>query len=282
MKSFTYTFLVLLLSNSSFAVEIPNQFEDGQVTSASQMNENFQALKVEIEALKAQLEQSQTSPKAEFQGYSEPIRGSSGLGDLAAACDAVSTGSRICLGNELLEAPYNENFVNPQQFAWIAQKLIHANATSGNDNIRYHEFYGSTRSCWSYPKTLFVLTSSGRLSNNIPNESCYDSYPVACCKQEINMKYFTYTFLSLLLSNSIFAVEIPNQFEDGQVTSASQMNENFQALKAELEAQRALIEANLGNQKVVFQGFSAESMDGGQGLLAMQQACHNLVAGSHV
>ena len=96
------------------------------------------------------------------------------------------------------------------------------------------------------------------------------------------MKTLTYTILALLLSANIYAVEIPNQFEDGQVTSASQMNENFQALKAELEAQRALIEANLGNQKVVFQGFSAESMDGGQGLLAMQQACHNLVAGSHV
>ena len=96
------------------------------------------------------------------------------------------------------------------------------------------------------------------------------------------MKTLIYTLLALLLSATTYAVEIPNQFEDGQVTSASQMNENFQALKAELEAQRALIEANLGNQKVVFQGFSAESMDGGQGLLAMQQACHNLAAGSHV
>ncbi len=96
------------------------------------------------------------------------------------------------------------------------------------------------------------------------------------------MKSLTYTLFALLLSANAFAVEIPNQFEDGQVTSASQMNENFQALKAELEAQRALIEANLGNQKVVFQGFSAESMNGGQGLLAMQQACHNLVPGSHV
>jgi hypothetical protein len=96
------------------------------------------------------------------------------------------------------------------------------------------------------------------------------------------MKTLTYILLALLLSANVFAVEIPNQFEDGQVTSASQMNENFQALKAELEAQRALIEANLGNHKVVFQGFSAESMDGGQGMLAMQQACHNLVPGSHV
>ena len=78
------------------------------------------------------------------------------------------------------------------------------------------------------------------------------------------MKSLTNILFALLLSANVLAVEIPNQFEDGQVTSASQMNENFQALKAELEAQRALIEANLGNQKVVFQGFSAESMDGGK------------------
>ena len=97
------------------------------------------------------------------------------------------------------------------------------------------------------------------------------------------MKKITIFVVSTIISNfSLADFEIPNQFEDGQVTSASQMNENFQALKAELEAQRALIEANLGNQKVVFQGFSAQSMNGAAGLLAMQQACHNLVAGSHV
>ena len=181
MKILTYTLFALFLSANIYAVEIPNQFEDGQVTSASQMNENFQALKVEIEALKAQLEQSQTPPKVEFQGYSEPIAGSSGVADLAAACNAVSTGSRICLGDELLEAPYNENFVNPQQFAWIAQKLTHANMA--DDNYRLAQWFGSTRSCWSKPMTLFVLTSSGRLSETIPNdENCYDSYPVACCK----------------------------------------------------------------------------------------------------
>ena len=96
------------------------------------------------------------------------------------------------------------------------------------------------------------------------------------------MKLYKTLIFSLFISVNSYAVEIPNQFEDGQVTSASQMNENFQALKAELEAQRALIEANLGNQKVIFQGFSTDSMNGGQGLIAMQQACHNFVPGSHI
>ncbi len=96
------------------------------------------------------------------------------------------------------------------------------------------------------------------------------------------MKSLTYTLFALLLSANAFAVEIPNQFEDGQVTSASQMNENFQALKAELNAQRALLEANLGAQNTVFQGFSLNTVDGGAGLVAMQQACNNFSSGSHV
>ena len=48
--------LSTIISSSALAeFEIPNEFEDGQVTSASQMNENFQALKVEIEILKNQI-----------------------------------------------------------------------------------------------------------------------------------------------------------------------------------------------------------------------------------
>ena len=148
------------------------------------MNENFQALKVEIEALKAQLEQSQTPPKAEFKGYSAPIAGSSGVADLAAACNAVSTGSRICLGDELLEAPYSENFVHPEQYAWIARKLITANVSTGG-STKVQEFVGSTRSCWSGHSAQYVLTSNGRITTYIDsgNGSCsFSSYPVACCK----------------------------------------------------------------------------------------------------
>ena len=183
MKSLTYTFFALLVSAAASAVEIPNQFEDGQVTSASQMNENFQALKVEIEALKAQLEQSQTEPKVEFKGYSAPISGSSGVAELAAACDAVLTGSRICLGDELLKAPYNENFVYPQDYAYIARKLSHANISTGSSYIQTQEWLGETRSCWS-GGSLQVLRSNGRMTSSLSNGSnyCSSEYPVACCK----------------------------------------------------------------------------------------------------
>lgn len=77
-------------------------------------------------------------------------------------------------------------------------------------------------------------------------------------------------------------LNVPNQFEDGQVTSAEQMNANFEAIQAAVNDNNARIESMQQPTKAVFQGFSTESMNGGQGLIAMQQACHNFVPGSHI
>ena len=91
--------------------------------------------------------------------------------------------------------------------------------------------------------------------------------------------------LSLTLISSIAMtseLNVPNQFEDGQVTSAEQMNANFEAIQAAVNDNHARIESMQQPAKAVFQGFSTESMNGGQGLIAMQQACHNFVPGSHI
>ena len=77
-------------------------------------------------------------------------------------------------------------------------------------------------------------------------------------------------------------LNVPNQFEDGQVTSAQQMNANFEAIQAAVNDNHARIESMQQPTKAVFQGFSTDSMNGGQGLIAMQQACHNFVPGSHI
>jgi hypothetical protein len=91
--------------------------------------------------------------------------------------------------------------------------------------------------------------------------------------------------LSLTLTSSIALaseLNVPNQFEDGQVTSAAQMNANFDAIQAAVNDNHARIESMQQPTKAVFQGFSTESMNGGQGLIAMQQACHNFLPGSHI
>ena len=76
--------------------------------------------------------------------------------------------------------------------------------------------------------------------------------------------------------------EIPNEFQDGQVTSASDMNANFLAMKAAIDILNTQMATAQSESPVVFQGFSAETFDGAAGLMAMQQACHNLSAGSHI
>ena len=77
-------------------------------------------------------------------------------------------------------------------------------------------------------------------------------------------------FLTLTLISSIAMaseLNVPNQFEDGQVTSAAQMNANFDAIQAAVNDNHARIESMQQPTKAVFQGFSTDSMDGGQGLL---------------
>lgn len=87
--------------------------------------------------------------------------------------------------------------------------------------------------------------------------------------------------MSTIISSFALAdFEIPNQFEDGQVTSASQMNENFQALKSEIEALKSQLDASTENNKVTFVGVTEEKFDGAGGLLAMGQACDAMVNGS--
>ena len=120
MKSFTYTFLALLLSNSSFAVEIPNQFEDGQVTSASQMNENFQALKVEIEALKSQLSNIQAESNIQFVGFTEELmRAKNGTIEMNTLCHNYTPNSRVCTDMEVKKMLHDPNNPIPNGVAFV-------------------------------------------------------------------------------------------------------------------------------------------------------------------
>ena len=80
---------------------------------------------------------------------------------------------------------------------------------------------------------------------------------------------------------------VPNQFSSGDVTSASDVNANFAAIEASVNDNFSRIAALEGQSqgagaRAVFQGFSAGSVNGGAGLIAMQQQCDALVKGSHI
>lgn len=99
--------------------------------------------------------------------------------------------------------------------------------------------------------------------------------------ERITMKHLTIFILSTIISNIAMAeFEIPNEFEDGQVTSASQMNENFQALKAEIEILKAHMEGVKNTNGITFIGVTEEKFNGSGGYLAMGQACNRMSSGS--
>ena len=97
-----------------------------------------------------------------------------------------------------------------------------------------------------------------------------------------NKGIFKVTILSVLglflIQAQASELEIPNTFEDGQVTSASEMNANFEAIKAAVNDNNSRIDA----PRSQFVGFSSTTLDGAGGMFAMQQACHVSFKNSHV
>jgi hypothetical protein len=188
MKSLTYTLFALLVSANLFAVEIPNQFEDGQVTSASQMNENFQALKAELEVLEARITSLESvsipnNTKPILVGFSEnSFMGNAGVGAMNKACTDRYSGSFFCSSKDILESSYNEALLTDlNDKAWLRPFNI---GTAGNANTiditGIKEGYGRN-SCYAWTSNSdygLTLTNEG----DIGATQCSSQLPVACCK----------------------------------------------------------------------------------------------------
>ena len=144
--------------------EIPNEFEDGQVTSASQMNENFQALKAEIEILKTQIKEKHQSRPTLVGITEEKFNGAGGLAAMGKACDRMLAKSYVCRYSDLMLGNIPENISLSD--AWLLDT-----STSSN------------RSCDIFRKTSgsysWALYSNGNINRSMP---CESQIGVACCK----------------------------------------------------------------------------------------------------
>jgi hypothetical protein len=89
-------------------------------------------------------------------------------------------------------------------------------------------------------------------------------------------------FLSVSIFSSADSLTIPNTFSSGSTTNASDMNANFSAVKTAVDDNDQRITALENATAPVFQGFSSSSMNGGQGLRAMQSACDASFSGSKI
>ena len=89
---------------------------------------------------------------------------------------------------------------------------------------------------------------------------------------------------SFLYSGSSIAgaLSVPNSFSSGGTTSAADMNSNFSAVSTAVNDNNTRIVALETSSAPVFQGFSSGTVDGGDGVFAMVQACSASFSGSKI
>lgn len=103
---------------------------------------------------------------------------------------------------------------------------------------------------------------------------------------------FKVTILSviglLLVHAQASELEIPNTFQDGQVTSAAEMNANFEAIKAAVNDNHALMNNILSllndtsSEPTGFVGFTPTAVDVEAGMFAIKEQCNNFVPKSRM
>ena len=74
-------------------------------------------------------------------------------------------------------------------------------------------------------------------------------------------------------------LEIPNTFGEGEATSASEINANFEAIKAAVNDNYSLASIALPAK---FLGFTPTTFNQGSGFFAAQKMCHDWIANSYV
>jgi len=165
MKKLTIFILSTIISNIALAeFEIPNEFEDGQVTSAAEMNANFQAIKAAIDTMSAT-----KSDVVTFQGFSnETVLGNSSGDSFAKACHDLVPESRVCLLHEIFLSPFDDSKTIPSERAWLYQERI-----SGTSNSEY-----TYSGCPFDDKGHFITGGRYLYATNCAEYS----FPVACCK----------------------------------------------------------------------------------------------------
>ena len=77
-------------------------------------------------------------------------------------------------------------------------------------------------------------------------------------------------------------LSVPNSFSSGGTTSAADMNSNFSAVSTAVNDNNTRITALETSSAPVFQGFSSGTVDGGDGVFALAQACSASFSGSKI
>lgn len=167
----------------SSELTIPNQFTDGQVTSASQMNENFSAIQAAVNDNNSRINNDAGS-NTYVQGLvgfsTEKVNGQAGLYAMHKVCNDFSVGSRVCTGDEIVFSSYNaetaaalpgpENGVFPK--AWYLEPYEGSYLASNYRN-----------NCWGWSDDNPSIRADAVNSNLTKTYNyCNVEISVACCK----------------------------------------------------------------------------------------------------
>ena len=120
--------VIMLLAGTSVSageLQVPNQFNSGDATSAAQMNANFSAVETAVNDNDQRISDLEGASGAIFQGFSEGVvNGYSGMLPMIEACGNTYPGSKVCTTVEFRDSPFNAGALNLQGNAWIFPVLI--------------------------------------------------------------------------------------------------------------------------------------------------------------
>ena len=207
IKAILKTVIMIIFSFWGFAIEaseleIPFTFTDGEVTSASEMNANFEAIKAAVNDNNSRIDSANegASSRSTFQGVSTgKVDGAAGVFNMQKQCDVVYSGSHVCTIAEIIDSPYDPDAAatfEEDNYAWVFMgnalidsdtnevvipsistslgnyKAASCSGYTTNDNtIRIGSVTNSSNGAPS-------VTSSGGIVKN----SCSVELPIACCK----------------------------------------------------------------------------------------------------
>ena len=137
--------VIMLLAGTSVSageLQVPNQFNSGDATSAAQMNANFSAVETAVNDNNQRISDLEGASGPIFRGFSEGVvNGYSGVLPMIEACDNTYPGSKVCTTVEFRDSPYNAGALDLQGNAWIFPVLI----GSGGDISSVREAVTATK-----------------------------------------------------------------------------------------------------------------------------------------
>ena len=186
----------VILSSISVGENLPNTFEAGNPIVASEVNENFQALKNRIDVLEAQLAQANADAPKQFVGLTTATTGGAagGVAGINQLCASEYAGASMCMAHDLVgasTADFGANAAGEQIYAWVdagdPEFVVGASTTSMYwPSLHLSHKASETVSCYNwvqYNGQGATVVASFNAGVYFTKRSCNSAQQVVACCQ---------------------------------------------------------------------------------------------------